>query len=476
MAKRSRTLPIIVVLAVIAGMFGFVFFFGVGENLIEGNIVRLSLVENFRDINCDAFNEIGIINTNGAFSIVGSGKSGFNPSFESSLLDVTAGGQTIKAIKLRLVLACDGNFIRYSTAPFGSTTVSGDIQGQICTDPQFGKETCYQGSEREATILEGSATLVDLFATFPIQQQSLENNIPKVIWEGDISATELERLFEAGDGSIHLQTTFFPVLTLTFNHQTKGVFTINYNAITANQPVIAQYGGFSITDVDTDNDGIFDLQDGCINQPETINGFEDLDGCPDTVPVLDTDGDGILDIVDFCVTDPENFNNFQDEDGCPDDPSQPVSIIDSDGDGVIDEADLCINEVGTIANAGCPEPQITEQAETVEPFADSDGDGVPNAIDACLNEAGDLLNNGCPIREEPIRISQEIPPPLFDPEFTVAQPEVQVPTGIEQIPITTTTDTRLAESETTRNIILLALIAVPIIVIAIALVSGKVKL
>lgn len=35
---------------------------------------------------------------------------------------------------------------------------------------------------------------------------------------------------------------------------------------------------------DTDGDGIFDDKDKCPNEPETKNGFEDQDGCPDTVP------------------------------------------------------------------------------------------------------------------------------------------------------------------------------------------------
>jgi OOP family OmpA-OmpF porin len=35
---------------------------------------------------------------------------------------------------------------------------------------------------------------------------------------------------------------------------------------------------------DKDGDGIFDDKDKCINEPETKNGFEDSDGCPDTLP------------------------------------------------------------------------------------------------------------------------------------------------------------------------------------------------
>jgi outer membrane protein OmpA-like peptidoglycan-associated protein len=35
---------------------------------------------------------------------------------------------------------------------------------------------------------------------------------------------------------------------------------------------------------DTDGDGVYDPFDDCPNKPETDNGFEDDDGCPDTVP------------------------------------------------------------------------------------------------------------------------------------------------------------------------------------------------
>jgi OOP family OmpA-OmpF porin len=35
---------------------------------------------------------------------------------------------------------------------------------------------------------------------------------------------------------------------------------------------------------DTDGDGVFDDKDKCVKEPETKNGFEDDDGCPDTIP------------------------------------------------------------------------------------------------------------------------------------------------------------------------------------------------
>ena len=84
---------------------------------------------------------------------------------------------------------------------------------------------------------------------------------------------------------------------------------------------------------DQDGDGIYDTNDSCITQPETYNGYEDTDGCPDDVQTLDlneppahkedtitdTDGDGIYDTNDSCITQPETYNGYEDTDGCPDD-------------------------------------------------------------------------------------------------------------------------------------------------------------
>ena len=65
-----------------------------------------------------------------------------------------------------------------------------------------------------------------------------------------------------------------------------------------------------------DGDGIVDAKDIWPDQPETVNGYEDNDGCPDVVP--DTDHDGVDDRTDRCPDAPEDKDGFQDEDGCPD--------------------------------------------------------------------------------------------------------------------------------------------------------------
>ncbi len=125
---------------------------------------------------------------------------------------------------------------------------------------------------------------------------------------------------------------------------------------------------------DDDGDGIPDVTDVCPHEPETFNGFQDEDGCPDdpnahqppalegtpavppaplVLPLApkDTDGDGIIDSEDVCPNEPEDFDGFEDEDGCPD--------PDNDQDGIPDTVDQCPLEAETINGVkdddGCPD-------------------------------------------------------------------------------------------------------------------------
>jgi outer membrane protein OmpA-like peptidoglycan-associated protein/opacity protein-like surface antigen len=123
---------------------------------------------------------------------------------------------------------------------------------------------------------------------------------------------------------------------------------------------------------DSDGDGMMDDVDRCVNEPETVNSFEDDDGCPDQVP--DKDGDGLSDALDSCVDQPEDVDGFEDTDGCPD--------PDDDGDGLLDAADKCPREKGPAENRGCPD-------------TDRDGDGVVDRLDNCPDEPGTAANHGC---------------------------------------------------------------------------------
>ena len=61
---------------------------------------------------------------------------------------------------------------------------------------------------------------------------------------------------------------------------------------------------------DRDYDGVPDYKDNCPDVPGTKEKY----GCPDD----DNDSDGIPNNSDSCVDAPETFNGFEDEDGCPD--------------------------------------------------------------------------------------------------------------------------------------------------------------
>ena len=99
--------------------------------------------------------------------------------------------------------------------------------------------------------------------------------------------------------------------------------------------------------VDTDHDGMDNLDDACPTEAEDIDGYQDSDGCPD----LDDDGDGVPDTSDACPHDAEDVDQFEDSDGCPD--------PDNDADGVPDASDVCPNEPETINGIddadGCPD-------------------------------------------------------------------------------------------------------------------------
>ena len=123
---------------------------------------------------------------------------------------------------------------------------------------------------------------------------------------------------------------------------------------------------------DSDADGIADNQDKCPTEAETVNGFQDTDGCPDQVP--DPDGDGIRGEADKCPDQAEDKDGFEDDDGCPD--------VDNDKDGVLDTADHCATDAGPVENNGCPD-------------TDKDGDGVVDRLDNCPDEPGTKENHGC---------------------------------------------------------------------------------
>jgi OmpA-OmpF porin, OOP family len=95
---------------------------------------------------------------------------------------------------------------------------------------------------------------------------------------------------------------------------------------------------------DTDGDGLIDVVDACVLEPEDKDGYLDDDGCPE----VDNDLDGLLDANDKCANEAEDPEGFEDDDGCPD--------PDNDKDTVLDVQDQCPNEPGSTSTQplGCP--------------------------------------------------------------------------------------------------------------------------
>ena len=153
-------------------------------------------------------------------------------------------------------------------------------------------------------------------------------------------------------------------------------------------PVEAEPDIIPPVDEDPDKDGISGAADGCPNDPEDADNFQDDDGCPDG----DNDVDGVPDTTDQCPTDAEDADGFKDDDGCPD--------PDNDGDGVPDTTDQCKDQPedadGFQDEDGCPDP-------------DNDGDGVLDATDTCPDKLetknGYQDTDGCP-DEVPVALAK----------------------------------------------------------------------
>jgi OmpA-OmpF porin, OOP family len=201
---------------------------------------------------------------------------------------------------------------------------------------------------------------------------------------------------------------------------------------------------------DGDGDGINDKNDACPQAPEDKDGDRDGDGRPDldadgdgvedcvagcpVGPVSPgTDGPGIgaaiLAVCDACTTGPleqskEDVDGFEDMDGCPE--------ADNDKDGLLDGVDACPDLAGKPEMKGCPdtdgdrihdgddkcvnEPGVDQLANNPArhgcPLADQDGDGILDSDDKCPTEPGMLQpdnpeRNGCPKKFKLIEIQAD---------------------------------------------------------------------
>ncbi|MCV0393633.1 MAG: thrombospondin type 3 repeat-containing protein [Nitrosopumilus sp.] len=340
---------------------------------------------------CEEFNEIWI-NSGGSILQVASFSERetifIDEQFQNQLA-LTANGRTVDDIHIKLFLECDGNAME------GSTIVSGTVKLR-------------ERIESPTVFFLGNDRPISTYSTQTITPVALEDSIKKEIFEYIITKQVLNNvLASSGDGSKHFKSEMLPKLKFDFNHPQVGVFSGAFDTEQFGKPIVTQFAFSFVNDIvqptqttspttdpnlDTDGDGKVDSIDVCPLLPETVNGYNDNDGCPDSLP--DTDGDGIIDANDSCPIQPENFNGITDSDGCPDSSPTP---LDTDGDGIEDLLDLCVGEKETFNGVndgdGCPDTVLSTTS-------DSDGDGIPDNLDECPMEEetfnGVNDSDGCP--------------------------------------------------------------------------------
>ena len=161
----------------------------------------------------------------------------------------------------------------------------------------------------------------------------------------------------AGDMTATIATDFIHTVVVTFKPQTTGVFDAIL-AIQSNDPneptTEVVFTGNS--NIDTDGDGILDINDNC---PSVENADQ-----------IDTDSDGTGDACDNCPSDP--IKTDPGICGCG------VVDNDSDGDGTANCNDNCPSD---------PDKTETGVCGCGTPDDDTDNDGTPDCIDNCPSDS-----------------------------------------------------------------------------------------
>lgn len=135
----------------------------------------------------------------------------------------------------------------------------------------------------------------------------------------------------------------------------------------------------SITEDDTDGDGIENDSDNCPDNANADQTDTDGDGTGDACEA-DTDADGIIDDNDNCPNDANVDQADTDGNGTGD---ACEGSTDTDGDGVADGSDNCPND----ANADQADTDADETGDVCD--ADVDGDGLCDNGDLCDGNAID---------------------------------------------------------------------------------------
>lgn len=152
---------------------------------------------------------------------------------------------------------------------------------------------------------------------------------------------------------------------------------------------------------DRDRDGVVDLVDRCVDEPGTAelqgcpapkdsdgDGVDDSrDGCPKSpgaIPTgcpLDPDLDGLLGANDRCPDEPETKNGFEDDDGCPDELPKTVEAFTGTIRGItfeLNRAQINPSAYATLDEAARVLEQYRELKVTIIGHTDASGSAARN--------------------------------------------------------------------------------------------------
>jgi OOP family OmpA-OmpF porin len=154
----------------------------------------------------------------------------------------------------------------------------------------------------------------------------------------------------------------------------------NVPGVTSNNP---EKNGCPLPPPDTDGDGVPDAEDKC---PNVIG--DGPDGC-----LLDSDGDRIPNRDDKCADQPETRNGFEDEDGCPDDLPQEVKKFTGAIKGIIFESGKAKIRPESFATLDAAAKVLAEyQALRVEISGHTDSSGTLERNMAVSKERADAVS------------------------------------------------------------------------------------
>jgi outer membrane protein OmpA-like peptidoglycan-associated protein len=244
----------------------------------------------------------------------------------------------------------------------------------------------------------------------------------KLLGEVEGTQTQLQRAIRDGSKSINCAPKETAIAEANIRFAQEALAMGEYHRGKQHVETAAYYTGRAqaLTDAercrgvrvgDRDGDGYDDAVDGCPDDPEDFDSFEDDDGCPDK----DNDKDGVLDASELvdgqwvnadkkdgtdCRNEPEDKDDFEDEDGCPD--------PDNDKDGILDDPDKCPNDPEDIDNFededGCPDAD-NDSDKICDPWVEGSGKeqkyadlckGKDECPDKPEDYDGDRDDDGCP--------------------------------------------------------------------------------